>query len=426
MMYTQRHWTTLSYRRALRSLVISLAVTWVIALGCIEGVARRDGVFLRTSKSGGRHTTVAALRLARVETLLAAALYVSAGLLAGLRHRPWLLIFLVAVQATVYLCAPIAAVWNLRAQAVPDQQRRRGVAERRLRAQRRRTRVLLPKPAAAALTALCVGGVTSAFVFPVALLHATTPAPAAVSPQSLLAAAGTEVYLKLGSTVTGDDSVYYPVTSVHLSDLTLSFDTSSLVLLGEVLGAAADGGHISRVTLAFRTPGHDGRAATKLVDTFATAAVTSLQEHLTGTPAGTVSLLLPTASDVTGTAGALQRTGPFSGPPAAGPATAYVNTAYMNTGNGAPSYAVTAVSLSQTASGAPLDLSFTTSAPPLLDGIFQAEGAAAVIPVLTLTVRSGTRGRLLRHAFSGLSVSSFAENLSGSVAGTATLVVRAR
>ena len=33
-------------------LVISLAVTFVIARGCIEGLARRDGVFLRTSKAG--------------------------------------------------------------------------------------------------------------------------------------------------------------------------------------------------------------------------------------------------------------------------------------------------------------------------------------------------------------------------------------
>ena len=44
MMGTLRLWTTMSFRRAVLSLVISLSVTWVIALGCIEGVARRDGV----------------------------------------------------------------------------------------------------------------------------------------------------------------------------------------------------------------------------------------------------------------------------------------------------------------------------------------------------------------------------------------------
>ena len=59
------------------------------------------------------------------------------GLLAALRHPPWLLIFLILAQATVYLCGPIAAVWNLRAQGVPGA---RGAARRRrLRARRRRT-----------------------------------------------------------------------------------------------------------------------------------------------------------------------------------------------------------------------------------------------------------------------------------------------
>src|SRR5919201_2728428 len=35
MVFTIRNWTSLSYRRAVLSLVISLSVTWVIALGCI-------------------------------------------------------------------------------------------------------------------------------------------------------------------------------------------------------------------------------------------------------------------------------------------------------------------------------------------------------------------------------------------------------
>ena len=59
----------------------------------------------------------------------------------------------------------------------------------------------------------------------------------------------------------------------------------------------------------------------------------------------------------------------------------------MTLGEAFAPYAVTAVSLSQPAPGAPLDLSFTTSALPLLDGIFQDEGAVAAIPALTLSVR---------------------------------------
>jgi hypothetical protein len=91
---------------------------------------------------------------------------------------------------------------------------------------------------------------------------------------------------------------------------------------------------------------------------------------------------------------------------------------------------VTAVQLSQGASGGPLDLRFTTPSLPLLDGIFRDQGNAVTIPVLTLTVRSGESGHrfttALTHTFTGLSVGSFAENLSGSLSGTATLVAPPR
>jgi len=90
-------------------------------------------------------------------------------------------------------------------------------------------------------------------------------------------------------------------------------------------------------------------------------------------------------------------------------------------GPGGSPYAVTAVTVSQAASGAPLELSFSTSALPLLDGLY--EGRGAVIPVLTLSVSSGTRGLLLSRTFSGLSVGSFAEKRSASLSGSATLVV---
>jgi hypothetical protein len=257
--------------------------------------------------------------------------------------------------------------------------------------------------------------VTSAFVAPVALLHATTAARGAVSAQSLLGSAGTQVYLELGSSGTG--RAYYPVTPVRLADLAasapggaahvgFSFDTSSLVLLGAVLAAAGDSGRISRVSLAFRAPGPDDRPTTELVDTFAAGTVTSVAENLSGTPAGRVALLLPAASDVASTPGTLQHAGPFAAPSGGSAATAYVSL-----GGGAPAYAVTAVSLSQAASGAAVRLTFTTSALPLLSGIFQAEEAG---------------GPVLGQTFSGLKVSSFAETLSRSVSGTATLVVRPR
>ena len=427
MMFTQRHWTTLTFRRALLSLVVSLAVTFVIARGCIEGLARRDGVFLRTSKSDGGDTIVTALKLTRWETGMAIALYVAVGLLAGLRHRPWLLMFLIFAQATVYLCAPIVAAWNLRAKAAPAL----GLAGQGGRAQRRR-RAPLPRPVPAVLTALCVGILASPFVSPAALLHATSVARGALSPRSLLASAGAEVYLKVGSSATGAGGAYYPITSVNLSDvaaasaggsqsLGLSFDTSSLVLLGAALRAAAHGGNIPNVSLAFRTPAHGSRPASERVDAFATAEVASMTEQLSGQPKGSVSLLLAAAGDLTSTPGTQQQIATFA-PRSAAPAAR----AYVMLGRGSTAYAVTAVSLSQTASGAPFTLGFTTSALPLLDTIFRAEGTAATIRGLTLTVRDGVGGDQLLHTFSKLSVSAFDENVSGPLAGTATLAGRPR
>jgi len=92
---------------------------------------------------------------------------------------------------------------------------------------------------------------------------------------------------------------------------------------------------------------------------------------------------------------------------------------------GTPSYAVTAVTLSQASPGAPISLSFASAALPLLDGIFHAEGTTG-IPVLTLTVQGGASGSQLWHTFSRLFVSSFAENLSGSVSGSASFVIPSR
>jgi hypothetical protein len=262
----------------------------------------------------------------------------------------------------------------------------------------------------------------------VALLHATVP-PRLVSPQSLLAAsAGTQAYLELGSGRT-----YYPITSMHIPNrasssalVGLSFDTSSVVLLGQVLQAAAGSRRISHVSIALRAPGADGRPATELVDTFATATVASFEAHLSGQPAGHVSLVLPAQGSTVTAPGALGYVGPFA--PLPGPSGVPTARAYATLGRpgtGATFSEVTAVTLARAAPRAPLDLSFATSSLPLLQAIFQDEGAGVTIPAFTLSVRAGPGGPD-RFTFSGLNVTSFAENLAAPVSGTATLAVRRR
>jgi cellulose synthase/poly-beta-1,6-N-acetylglucosamine synthase-like glycosyltransferase len=126
-------WTNISGRRALMSLMISLSGCLVTARACLEGITRRDGVFLRTSKSasGNRHRRDA-LRLSRWETLLALALYASAVVLAVRTNPPFILIFIVVIQATVFACAPAASFWNRSAQRVPADEYRRRFEEQRL------------------------------------------------------------------------------------------------------------------------------------------------------------------------------------------------------------------------------------------------------------------------------------------------------
>ncbi len=52
MTWTQRHWTNVTWRRAIRGMIISLSASWITALACIQGLTHREGVFLRTSKKG--------------------------------------------------------------------------------------------------------------------------------------------------------------------------------------------------------------------------------------------------------------------------------------------------------------------------------------------------------------------------------------
>jgi len=222
--------------------------------------------------------------------------------------------------------------------------------------------------------------------------------------------------------------VHVTTTQAHVG---LRFETSSLVLLGEVLRAGTRGGRIRHVSLVLRSPGPTGRLTTELIDTFSTAVVGSFTERLSGKPTGSVSLVLPAVSHVVSTPSRLQRVGPFAQPPG-GPPGGLVTKAYLQVaaadGNGARFYPITSVQLSQAAGRSPIDVGFVTSSLPVLDAIFQGQSNAADIPLLRLSVRAGGGGHpfvtALTDTFSSVSVGSLVENLSGSISGTVSLMVR--
>jgi cellulose synthase/poly-beta-1,6-N-acetylglucosamine synthase-like glycosyltransferase len=438
--WTLRDWTTMSRRRALLGMMISLASGWVTALACIEGMSRRDGVFLRTSKTGSAHHRLrTALRLCRVETLLMVGLYVSAGFLAARRHPPLLLTAIIAFQGTVYACAPIASLWNMRAQRVPAHAYRRRFEQRRIRqAGRGRPTLRVLGAATAAVVALGVGGMAGVFVAPISLLRANAIQRKAVSPQTMIrSSAADEVYVKLAPL--SKRASYFPVTSVQLTQpssstssparFTLSFDASSLVLLNEVFGYDGKRRAISSFTLVVRKPAIGRQAArNEMADTFHQAVVTSLLEDFSGAPTGSVSLSLSALGHVLISPKTVGSSGPFS----QAPASPGVVTARLKLGSAssrrAQYFSVTSVELIQPPGSTPalFNLSLDTSSLALLDAILHAGSSGRRIAALTLVVRnrghgSGSATTLVTDTFREGFVTSFDESLSGSFTGQVAL-----
>lgn len=166
--WTLRHWTSMNRRRGLRALVVALSASWVTSLGCVHGLTYREGRFLRTSKKGAdEHPLRTAFRLSRVETALSLALYAAGIVLLATSNRPWLLIIVLLVQASVYACGPAAAIWNMRAQRVPATEYRQRDAVRRARAARRRPRTWATARFAGALVVAAVlGGIVASYASP--------------------------------------------------------------------------------------------------------------------------------------------------------------------------------------------------------------------------------------------------------------------
>ncbi|MGO9962529.1 MAG: glycosyltransferase [Acidimicrobiales bacterium] len=442
MMWTLRHWTTVSHRRALLSLLISLSATWITALACVEGLTRRDGVFLRTSKSGGgRQRLRTALRLSRFETLMTIALYASAGLLAASAHPPWLLVVIIAIQGSVYACAPIASLWNQRAQRLPALTYRQRFERQRLRRARRgRPPVRILGPVLAVVFAVGAGGITGAFITPSTLVSANAFNQRTVFHSS----AGTQVYVTLGPALARTAS-YYAVNSVELSQplsspagspnrLELSFGTSSLALLNAVFADDGPARGVPELTLVARSQASGGRAiATEAADTFYKATITSFRENLSGAPTGEVTLSLPALSHLLTSPQSVRALG--TRPAGASPS---VTAVYVKLGPArakrAVSYPVTSVELSQPAVLAPrspgrFSLSFETTSLSLLDEILRGGVPGKGIPALTLVVSEAGAGERAgttetTETFYGAAVTSFDESLSGTSNGNVTLSAR--
>ena len=438
MMWTLRYWTTMSHRRTLLGLLISLSATWITALACMEGLTRRDGVFLRTLKTGGsRQRLRTALRLSRVETLLTIALFTSAGLLAASAHPPWLLIVIVVVQGTVYSCAPSTRrcgtnTLNGCRHSHTDNASSKGVFARRVAAGR--------GSGCSAQPPLSFWRWAQVGLLVRSLLRQRCCASAVDQRTVFHSSASTGVFLKLGA-LSSKQASYFPVTSVKLSQplspsrkspgrLSLSFETSSLNLLDAVFRDEGPRRGIPALTLVARKLNRSGRlATTEAADTFYGAVVTSFHENLSGPPTGEVTLLLSVLGHLLTSPKDVGGIGVFTQTPGSAPAATFVKVGSAFARD--RSYPVSSVELyqpvsSSTRSPAGFEMSFETSSLTLLDLVLREGTPGRGIPALTLVVRSsGRNARLITtETLYKAVVASFDENLSGSVAGEVVLSTR--
>src|SRR5262249_49158893 len=110
-----RHALGISYRRAFSALTLWFALTWVVALACVQAVMRKRGVFLRTPKTASNAAWARALQATSLESVLGAACVL--GALAAVVRSPSLLSFglsaILLSQSLIYLSAPSHSLLSL-------------------------------------------------------------------------------------------------------------------------------------------------------------------------------------------------------------------------------------------------------------------------------------------------------------------------
>jgi cellulose synthase/poly-beta-1,6-N-acetylglucosamine synthase-like glycosyltransferase len=164
-LWSLRKQARIGVKRAVLAFANWLSLSWTVSLACVQGLVRREGVFLRTPKVGERASVLTALWTARSETVLAVILW-SAGLsvaAAGLANT--LLVILFIWMGVVYATSPFMSWLNQHTELSAQLERRR-------RSEWRRDRIARVAPAlavgsigmmlaAAAIVALLVTGGTS-------------------------------------------------------------------------------------------------------------------------------------------------------------------------------------------------------------------------------------------------------------------------
>jgi cellulose synthase/poly-beta-1,6-N-acetylglucosamine synthase-like glycosyltransferase len=117
--------TGIGTKRAVLAFLNWLSVSWTVAIACLQGLFRSEGVFMRTPKTSERRSLFSAFWSARVETVLAGLLWGGAAAVGFRGEGSTFLIGLLAWQGTVYGSALLMSWLNQRSALPPDLERRR-------------------------------------------------------------------------------------------------------------------------------------------------------------------------------------------------------------------------------------------------------------------------------------------------------------
>ncbi len=126
--------TGIGLKRAILAFVNWLSLSWTVAVACVQGLTRKEGVFMRTPKDESRNKLLAALWAARTETLWALALWTLAALVARDSKATPFVLALFAWQGVVYACGPYTSWLNQHTELSAQLERRRRTERLRERA----------------------------------------------------------------------------------------------------------------------------------------------------------------------------------------------------------------------------------------------------------------------------------------------------
>jgi cellulose synthase/poly-beta-1,6-N-acetylglucosamine synthase-like glycosyltransferase len=170
--------TRISYPRAVFAFINWLSLSWTVAFACVQGLIRREGVFMRTPKSEDDRSLWAAIVSARTELSLTVVMWGLAAALAATANATWLLIGLLSWQGFVYASAPMMSWLDEHEHLTPELELRR-----RTESRRERMAALARPVAIGSLGTIAAGAAAFAIVLALGVSHPGRPSNPFSTPQ---------------------------------------------------------------------------------------------------------------------------------------------------------------------------------------------------------------------------------------------------